>query len=171
MIPDVLLDIRECGARAEGVVQGLAGGSQSGVDLSGRLCGLDGGSGVGKRLVIRFLRVAGQALAVLLELSQLVSGGILGSGQSGLLGLSLGLFGGLALSLGALGLGLCWKAGVAAEVIGLSGGTIGERLYTAKVYFQTPDLFAWTAVIVLISALFEKLFLFAVDRLAERVGA
>lgn len=47
----------------------------------------------------------------------------------------------------------------------------GERLYTAKVYFQTPDLFAWTAVIVLISALFEKLFLFAVDRLAERVGA
>ena len=68
-------------------------------------------------------------------------------------------------------LGLCWKAGTAAEVIGLSGGTIGERLYTAKVYFQTPDLFAWTAVIVLISALFEKLFLFAVDRLAERVGA
>ena len=38
-------------------------------------------------------------------------------------------------------LGLCWKAGTAAEVIGLSGGTIGERLYTAKVYFQTPDLF------------------------------
>ena len=68
-------------------------------------------------------------------------------------------------------LGLCWKAGTAAEVISLSGGTIGERLYTAKVYFQTPDLFAWTAVIVLISALFEKLFLFAVDRLAERVGA
>lgn len=110
MIPDVLLDIRERCARADGVVQGLAGGSQSDVDLSGRLCGLDGGSGVGKSLVIRFLRVAGQALAVLLELSQLVSGGILGSGQSGLLGLSLGLFGGLALSLGALGLGLVpWR--------------------------------------------------------------
>ena len=107
MIPDVLLDIRECGARAEGVVQSLAGSSQSGVDLGGRLCSLDGGSGVGKSLVIRFLRVAGQALAVLLELSQLVSGGILGSGQGGLLGLSLGLFGSLALSLGALGLGLC----------------------------------------------------------------
>ena len=75
------------------------------------------------------------------------------------------------LSAVSAALGLCWKAGTAAEVIGLSGGTIGERLYTAKVYFQTPDLFAWTAVIVLISALFEKLFLFAVDRLAERVGA
>lgn len=71
----------------------------------------------------------------------------------------------------SVALGMCWKAGTAAEVIGLSGGTIGERLYTAKVYFQTPDLFAWTAVIVLVSALFEKLFLFLVDRLTERMGA
>ena len=68
-------------------------------------------------------------------------------------------------------LGLCWKAGTAAEVIGLCDGTIGERLYTAKVYFQTPELFAWTAVIVLISAGFEKLFLLLVDRLSERIGA
>ena len=43
---------------------------------------------------------------------------------------------------------LCWKAGAAAEVIGLCAGTIGEGLYTAKVYFQTAELFAWTAVIV-----------------------
>lgn len=71
----------------------------------------------------------------------------------------------------SVALGMCWKAGTAAEVIGLSGGTIGERLYTAKVYFQTPDLFAWTAVIVLVSALFEKLFLCLVDRLTERMGA
>lgn len=70
----------------------------------------------------------------------------------------------------SLSLGLCWKAGVAAEVIGLPAGTIGERLYTAKVYFETGDLFAWTAVIVTVSALFEKLFLRAVDALAERIG-
>ena len=68
----------------------------------------------------------------------------------------------------ALGLGLCWKAGTAAEVIGLCSGTIGERLYTAKVYFQTADLFAWTAVIVLLSVLFENLFLRGVDTLTER---
>ena len=71
----------------------------------------------------------------------------------------------------SVALGLCWKSGTAAEVIGLSSGTIGERLYTAKVYFETPDLFAWTAVIVCISALFEKLFLLAVDKLTEKVGA
>ena len=65
-------------------------------------------------------------------------------------------------------LGLSWKAGTAAEVIGLCSGTIGERLYTAKVYFQTADLFAWTAVIVLLSILFEGLFLRGVDALTER---
>ena len=70
----------------------------------------------------------------------------------------------------SLGLGLCWKAGIAAEVIGLPGGSLGERLYSAKVYFQTPDLFAWTAVIVAVSVAFEKLFLALVDALAGKAG-
>lgn len=70
----------------------------------------------------------------------------------------------------SLALGLCWKAGVAAEVIGLPAGTIGRELYTAKVYFLTPDLFAWTAVIVAVSVVFERLFLAGVDRLAGKVG-
>ena len=63
----------------------------------------------------------------------------------------------------SLGLGLCWKSGAAAEVIGLPAGSIGEALYTAKVYFQTGDLFAWTAVIVTVSVIFERLFLRLVD--------
>ena len=71
----------------------------------------------------------------------------------------------------SLSVGLCWKAGVAAEVIGLPRGTLGERLYNAKVYFLTADLFAWTLVIVLLSVCFERVFLFALDGLSERVGA
>lgn len=70
----------------------------------------------------------------------------------------------------SLALGLCWKAGVAAEVIGLPGGSIGERLYTAKIYLEIPDLFAWTAAIVAVSVAFEKLFLRLVDVLARKVG-
>ena len=73
-------------------------------------------------------------------------------------------------SAASLALGLCWKAGAAAEVIGLPEGTIGERLYTAKVYYQTPDLFAWTAVIAGLSVLFERVLLLAVDRLAGKAG-
>ena len=70
----------------------------------------------------------------------------------------------------SLGLGLCWKSGAAAEVIGLPEGSIGEALYTAKVYFQTGDLFAWTAVIVAISVLFERLFLRLVDTAVRKAG-
>lgn len=62
------------------------------------------------------------------------------------------------LSACSVSLGLSWKAGIAAEVIGIPTGSIGEKLYQAKVYLSTPDLFAWTVVIIVISILFEKLF-------------
>ena len=69
----------------------------------------------------------------------------------------------------SLSLGLCWKAGIAAEVIGIPDGSIGERLYESKVYLQTADLFAWTLVIVALSVGFEKCFLYAVDRAVSRL--
>ncbi len=56
-------------------------------------------------------------------------------------------------------LGMSWKAGVAAEVIGVVGGSIGEKLYETKIYLQTADLLAWTVVIVAVSALLERVFL------------
>ena len=59
----------------------------------------------------------------------------------------------------SVALGMSWKSGVAAEVIGVASGSIGEKLYESKVYFLTSDLLAWTVVIVVISVLFEKLFL------------
>jgi NitT/TauT family transport system permease protein len=64
----------------------------------------------------------------------------------------------------SLTLGLSWKSGIAAEVIGIPVGSIGEKLYMSKIYLDTPDLFAWTLVIILISVCFEKLFLNLVDR-------
>ncbi|MDR1018773.1 MAG: ABC transporter permease subunit [Lachnospiraceae bacterium] len=64
----------------------------------------------------------------------------------------------------SLALGLCWKAGIAAEVIGIPKDSIGENLYNAKVYLNTPDLFAWTLVIIIISVLFEKIFLFLLHK-------
>lgn len=57
-----------------------------------------------------------------------------------------------ALSTGA---GLAWKSGVAAEVIGISRNTIGNRLYQSKIYLDTPELFAWTLTIIAISLVFE----------------
>ncbi len=66
--------------------------------------------------------------------------------------------------------GLCWKSGVAAEVIGIPSGSIGQKLYNAKVYLETADLFCWTLVIVLLSVACEKL-LMALLNLAERRAA
>jgi NitT/TauT family transport system permease protein len=58
-----------------------------------------------------------------------------------------------------VGVGLAWKSGVAAEVIGVATGSIGERLYEAKVFLSSTDLFAWTIVIVVMSVACERVLL------------
>lgn len=57
----------------------------------------------------------------------------------------------------SIAIGLCWKSGIAAEVIGTPRGSIGERLYNSKIYLETADLFAWTMTVVLLSVVCEKL--------------
>ena len=69
----------------------------------------------------------------------------------------------------SVSIGLAWKSGVAAEVIGIPGGSVGEKLYKAKVYLATPDLFAWTLAIVLVSAGCARLLRLGLKRL-ERIG-
>ena len=64
------------------------------------------------------------------------------------------------ISASSVGCGLAFKAGVAAELIGIPTGSIGEALYNAKIYLNSADLFAWTVIIILISVLCEKLFIF-----------
>ena len=69
----------------------------------------------------------------------------------------------------SVALGICWKSGVAAEVIGLPDGSIGDALYRAKITLSTGELFAWTFVIILLSAGFEKLFLALLDQAVAHV--
>ena len=45
-------------------------------------------------------------------------------------------------------IGMGWKAGVAAELIGMAVGTVGERIYQAKLLIETADLLAWTVLVV-----------------------
>ncbi|MCD8129872.1 MAG: ATP-binding cassette domain-containing protein [Lachnospiraceae bacterium] len=52
--------------------------------------------------------------------------------------------------------GMSWKSGVAAEVIGTPDFSIGEGLYMAKITLDTAGILAWSAVIILISILCEK---------------
>ena len=64
-------------------------------------------------------------------------------------------------------IGLCWKAVVAAEVIGVPRLAVGSRLYEAKIYLETDSLLAWTLSIVLLSVLLEALLRRAARRFAE----
>lgn len=65
-------------------------------------------------------------------------------------------------------LGMGFKSGIAAEVIGVPDGSIGEGLYLAKIYLSTAELFAWTVVIILVSSLFEKGFLWILKKCAGK---
>lgn len=69
----------------------------------------------------------------------------------------------------SVALGICWKSGVAAEVIGLPDGSIGDALYRAKITLSTGELFAWTFVIIVLSGVFEKLFMALLDRAVAKV--
>lgn len=65
-------------------------------------------------------------------------------------------------------LGLGWKAGIAAEVLSRPPLSLGGQLYDAKIYLETADLLAFTAVVIVISLALEHL-LMALFRQAGRL--
>lgn len=60
--------------------------------------------------------------------------------------------------------GLCFKATIAAEVIGTPKNAIGTQLYNAKIYLETDALMAWTLTVILLSMLLERLLRWAIER-------
>ncbi len=70
-----------------------------------------------------------------------------------------------------IGIGLAWKAGIAAEVLGIPKNSIGKQLYSAKIYLETPDVFAWTAVVILLSFVLEKGFLLLLRKRRQKYNA
>ncbi len=65
-----------------------------------------------------------------------------------------------------IGLGFCFKSGIAAEVIGLPAKSIGSELYKSKLYLMTDELFAWTVVIVFMSVFFEGICIYLLNKLS-----
>ena len=60
--------------------------------------------------------------------------------------------------------GLCFKATIAAEVIGVPKNAIGTQLYHAKIYLETDTLLAWTATVIALSMALERLLRAAFER-------
>lgn len=68
-----------------------------------------------------------------------------------------------------IAIGLAWKSGVAAELIGNPDGSVGGALYQSKLFIETADVFAWTVVIVCVSVVFEKLFVLLLKKIFGRI--
>lgn len=66
-----------------------------------------------------------------------------------------------------ISLGMSWKSGVAAEVIGIPKFSLGERLYMSKIYLDTAGVFAWTLMVIFLSFIFEKAVLYLIKEFAE----
>ena len=68
------------------------------------------------------------------------------------------------ISASTTAMGLAWKAGIAAEVICNPTISIGNGIYESKVYFEPPAMFAWTAVVVILSIILEKIMILLLKR-------
>ena len=68
------------------------------------------------------------------------------------------------------GIGMAWKAGIAAEVICTPNISIGKKIYETKIYLETAELFVWTICAILFSILLEKIFLKLLYHISKRIG-
>ena len=71
-------------------------------------------------------------------------------------------------SASGTGLALSWKAGIAAEVICRSRVSIGNEIFESKYYLEITRMFAWTAAVILLSVLFDRLLKVLTARLLRR---
>ena len=70
-----------------------------------------------------------------------------------------------------MGISLCFKAGIAAELIGLPDHFLGSYLYQAKIFLASADLLAYTVVIIVISMVARKLINLLMAWMMERINA
>ncbi len=75
------------------------------------------------------------------------------------------------LSASGSGLGLCWKAGIAAEVICRTKLSIGNNIWETKYYMETAEMFAWTAAVIILSIVFDAVVRFVFKRVNARYTA
>lgn len=74
------------------------------------------------------------------------------------------------LSSTKISLGMTWKSGIMAEVLATPKPSIGREMATARTFLDTPDLLAWTVVVMVASVLFEKLFMALLHRANRPLG-
>lgn len=69
-----------------------------------------------------------------------------------------------------ISLGMTWKSGIMAEVLATPKPSIGKEMAMARTFLDTPDLLAWTVVVMVLSFLFEKAFMELLKRANRPLG-
>ncbi|MGQ9778423.1 MAG: ABC transporter permease [Bacillota bacterium] len=64
----------------------------------------------------------------------------------------------------ASGLGLTWKVMISAEVLAAPRWGVGTRMDRARVFLATPEVFAWTILVVAVGLFFDRVLETAVRR-------
>ena len=66
-------------------------------------------------------------------------------------------------------LGMAWKAGISAEALSTPSNSIGTELTMSKIGLDAAPVFAWTIVVIILSLIIEKLFVWGLEVLGRRL--
>lgn len=72
------------------------------------------------------------------------------------------------ISAMTLAVGMAFKAGVAAEIIGTPDFSMGERIYMSKIYLDTAGVLSWMITVIFVAYLCEKMLMKLVKVSFER---
>jgi NitT/TauT family transport system permease protein len=54
-----------------------------------------------------------------------------------------------------IGIGFAFKSAIAAQVIAITSGSIGEQIYFSKLYIDTNSMMAWLAIVLMMGAILQ----------------
>ena len=70
----------------------------------------------------------------------------------------------------AVSVGMAFKAGIAAEIIGTPEFSMGERIYMSKIYLDTAGVLSWMITVIIVSCLCEKVIIALAKSDFERIS-
>lgn len=63
----------------------------------------------------------------------------------------------------SVAIGMAFKAGIAAEIIGTPDYSMGERIYMSKIYLETAGVLSWMITVIFVAYLCEKVIIWMVE--------
>lgn len=72
------------------------------------------------------------------------------------------------LATASTALGFAWKAVITAEILAVPKKSIGLQMYNNKMYLETPELIAWTLIVIILSVIIESCLKFGLKKAGQK---